>query len=360
MASADTQTLDDFVKLEKSAKVRTYGVVYKGRNVKTNQMVAMKKIRLESEDEGVPATALREMSLLRELRHANIVSLEAVIMQENRLYLIFEFLSMDLRKFLDSIPDGVMMDAKLQKSYLYQVCQAACFCHQRRIIHRDLKPQNLLVDSKGAIKLADFGLARAIGIPLRAYTHERRIIHRDLKPQNLLVDSRGAIKLADFGLARAIGIPLRAYTHEIVTLWYRAPEILLGCPRYSMAVDVWSIGCIFAEMATRKPLFQGDSEIDELFSIFRVLSTPTESIWKGVSELPDYKESFPKWRSNTLLEKMNKYLSAEGIELLQKMLIYDPGKRIAAKTVLKDPYFDDLDKETLPAGAFDGELSLDN
>ncbi|VDM51473.1 unnamed protein product [Toxocara canis] len=102
------------------------------------------------------------------------------------------------------------------------------------------------------------------------------------------------------------------------------------------------------------------------FRYLRVLSTPTESIWKGVSELPDYKESFPKWRSNTLLEKMNKYLSAEGIELLQvciyqlKMLIYDPGKRIAAKTVLKDPYFDDLDKETLPAGAFDGELSLDN
>ncbi|KHN80331.1 Cyclin-dependent kinase 1 [Toxocara canis] len=317
MASGDTQALNDFVKLEKIGE-GTYGVVYKGRNVKTNQMVAMKKIRLECEDEGVPATALREMSLLRELRHPNIVSLEAVIMQENRLYLIFEFLSMDLKKFLDSIPDGVMMDAKLQKSYLYQVCQATCFCHQRRIIHRDLKPQNLLVDSKGAIKLADFGLARAIGLPLRAYTH------------------------------------------EIVTLWYRAPEVLLGCPRYSMAVDVWSIGCIFAEMATKKPLFQGDSEIDELFSIFRVLSTPTESIWKGVSELPDYKETFPKWRGNTLAEKMNKYLNADGIDLLQKMLIYEPGKRIAAKTILKDPYFDDLDKKTLPAGAYDGELSLDN
>uniref|UniRef100_A0A9J2PT86 Protein kinase domain-containing protein n=1 Tax=Ascaris lumbricoides TaxID=6252 RepID=A0A9J2PT86_ASCLU len=304
----------------------TYGVVYKGKNVKTDQLVAMKKIRLESEDEGVPATAVREMSLLRELRHPNIVSLEEVIMQENRLYLIFEFLSMDLKKFLDSIPDGVMMDTKLQKSYLYQVCQATCFCHQRRILHRDLKPQNLLVDTKGAIKLADFGLARAIGLPVRVYTH------------------------------------------EIVTLWYRAPEVLLGSPRYSMAVDIWSIGCIFAEMATKKPLFQGDSEIDELFRIFRVLSTPTESTWKGVSQLPDYKASFPKWRGNSLAEKLNKYLSPEGIDLLQvctfllsiKMLIYDPGKRIAAKTILKDAYFDDLDKKTLPAGDYSGELSLDD
>uniref|UniRef100_F1L3C9 Cell division protein kinase 1 n=1 Tax=Ascaris suum TaxID=6253 RepID=F1L3C9_ASCSU len=317
MASGDALTLNDFIKLEKIGE-GTYGVVYKGKNVKTDQLVAMKKIRLESEDEGVPATAVREMSLLRELRHPNIVSLEEVIMQENRLYLIFEFLSMDLKKFLDSIPDGVMMDTKLQKSYLYQVCQATCFCHQRRILHRDLKPQNLLVDTKGAIKLADFGLARAIGLPVRVYTH------------------------------------------EIVTLWYRAPEVLLGSPRYSMAVDIWSIGCIFAEMATKKPLFQGDSEIDELFRIFRVLSTPTESTWKGVSQLPDYKASFPKWRGNSLAEKLNKYLSPEGIDLLQKMLIYDPGKRIAAKTILKDAYFDDLDKKTLPAGDYSGELSLDD
>uniref|UniRef100_A0A915AR36 Protein kinase domain-containing protein n=1 Tax=Parascaris univalens TaxID=6257 RepID=A0A915AR36_PARUN len=316
MASGDALTLKDFIKLEKIGE-GTYGVVYKGKNVKTDQLVAMKKIRLESEDEGVPATAVREMSLLRELKHPNIVSLEEVIMQENRLYLIFEFLSMDLKKFLDSIPDGVMMDIKLQKSYLYQICQATCFCHQRRILHRDLKPQNLLVDTKGAIKLADFGLARAIGLPVRVYTH------------------------------------------EIVTLWYRAPEVLLGSPRYSMAVDIWSIGCIFAEMATKKPLFQGDSEIDELFRIFRVLSTPTESSWKGVSQLPDYKASFPKWRGNSLAEKLDKYLSPEGIDLLQKMLIYDPGKRIAAKTILKDAYFDDLDKKTLPAGDYSGELSLD-
>ena len=95
------------------------------------------------------------------------------------------------------------------------------------------------------------------------------MLHRDLKPQNLLIDKSGALKLADFGLARAFGIPVRTYTHEVVTLWYRAPEILLGLKQYSTPVDMWSCGCIFAEMATKKPLYPGDSEIDELFKIFR-------------------------------------------------------------------------------------------
>lgn len=101
------------------------------------------------------------------------------------------------------------------------------------------------------------------------FCHQRRVLHRDLKPQNLLIDNNGNLKIADFGLARAFGIPVRAYTHEVVTLWYRAPEVLLGNPRYSCPVDIWSVGCIMAELITKKPLFQGDSEIDQLFRIFR-------------------------------------------------------------------------------------------
>lgn len=101
------------------------------------------------------------------------------------------------------------------------------------------------------------------------FCHSRRIIHRDLKPQNLLLDNKGTIKIADFGLGRAFGIPVRQYTHEVVTLWYRAPEVLLGSQKYSTPVDIWSIACIFAEMITKVPLFHGDSEIDQLFRIFR-------------------------------------------------------------------------------------------
>lgn len=169
----------------------------------------------------------REISLLKELKHPNIVSLEDVLMEESRLYLIFEFLSMDLKKYMDSLPAEKMMDPELVRSYMYQITAAMLFCHRRRVLHRDLKPQNLLINKDGVIKVADFGLGRSFGIPVRVYTH------------------------------------------EIVTLWYRAPEVLLGSQRYSCPVDVWSLGCIFAEMATRKPLFQGDSEIDQLFRIFR-------------------------------------------------------------------------------------------
>ncbi|CAL1281972.1 unnamed protein product, partial [Larinioides sclopetarius] len=203
----------------------TYGVVYKGKHKKTGRIVALKKIRIENEDEGVPSTALREISSLKELKHPNIVGLLEVVMQESRLYLVFEFLSMDL-KFVFLYHIYIYIFVSFQ-SYLYQILDGILYCHRRRIIHRDLKPQNLLIDQQGAIKIADFGLARAFGIPVRVYTH------------------------------------------EVVTLWYRAPEVLLGSPRYSTPIDIWSIGCIFAEMANKAPLFRGDSEIDQLYRIFR-------------------------------------------------------------------------------------------
>lgn len=175
------------------------------------------------------------------------------------------------------------------------------------------------------------------------YCHAHRVLHRDLKPQNLLINKEGNLKLADFGLARAFGVPLRTYTHEVVTLWYRAPEILLGGRQYSTGVDMWSVGCIFAEMATRKPLFPGDSEIDEIFKIFRILGTPTEADWPGVESFPDFKSSFPKWERKQDDEMVNadgiKVLGENGLDLLESMLVYDPAGRISAKQAIHHPYF---------------------
>ncbi|KAF9355615.1 Cyclin-dependent kinase catalytic subunit [Mortierella sp. NVP85] len=261
----------------------------------------MKNIRLENEDEGVPCTAIREISLLKELKHDHVVRLLDIIHDENQLYLVFEFLELDLKKYMDTLPmtsiSGLPPDQV--KEYLYQLIRGVEYCHARRILHRDLKPQNLLIDEM----------------------------------RNL--------KLADFGLARAFGIPLRSHTHEVVTLWYRAPEILLGSRHYSTAVDIWSIGCIFAEMVLKKPLFPGfspestqchlgDSEIDELFRIFRLRGTPNEDIWPGVTLLKDWKPVFPVWHRQPL-EKTLPTLCPEGIDLLDQMIEFDPARRISAK-----------------------------
>ncbi|EEE58219.1 hypothetical protein OsJ_09187 [Oryza sativa Japonica Group] len=287
---------------EKEEKIGegTYGVVYRARDKVTNETIALKKIRLEQEDEGVPSTAIREISLLKEMHHGNIVRLHDVIHSEKRIYLVFEYLDLDLKKFMDSCPEFAK-NPTLIKSYLYQILRGVAYCHSHRVLHRDLKPQNLLIDRR-----------------------------------------TNALKLADFGLARAFGIPVRTFTHEVVTLWYRAPEILLGSRQYSTPVDMWSVGCIFAEMVNQKPLFPGDSEIDELFKIFRVLGTPNEQSWPGVSSLPDYKSAFPKWQAQDLATIVPT-LDPAGLDLLSKMLRYEPNKRITARQALEHEYFKDLE-----------------
>jgi cyclin-dependent kinase len=208
--------------------------------------VALKKIRLEGEDEGVPSTAIREISLLKEMKDPNIVRLFNIVHADgHKLYLVFEFLDLDLKKYMESLPESAGGRGK------------------------PLPPGSTVNVEKlglGEDMIKRFMAQLCEGI---RYCHMHRILHRDLKPQNLLIDKDGNLKLADFGLARAFGVPLRTYTHEVVTLWYRSPEILLGGRQYSTGVDMWSIGCIFAEMVTKKALFPGDSEIDEIFKIFR-------------------------------------------------------------------------------------------
>ena len=292
---------DELEKYQKLDKVGegTYGVVYKCQNKETKKYVALKKIRLENEDEGMPSTAIREISILKQLNHPNIVNLLDLIHGEKKLYLVFEYLNHDLKKYLN-LNNGPL-EPQIVKSYLYQILLAIKYCHSKRILHRDLKPQNLLIDKNGIIKVGDFGLARAFGIPIKTLTH------------------------------------------EILTLWYRAPEILLGQKEYSTPIDIWSIGLIFYEMAHRKPLFAGDCEIDQIFKILQIFGTPNENNWPGITKLPEFKLSFPQFKPKGL-NSCNCNIDHVGMDLLGKMIQLDPCRRISAKQALNHPFFDDLDK----------------
>lgn len=276
----------------------TYGTVCKAECRLTGDRVAIKKIKILPEDDGVPSTALREISLLKDLNHANVIRLHEVYSSRKNLHLVFECLDMDLRAYLKL--NGPLRDMAL-RSAAYQCFNAIAFCHGRRIMHRDLKPQNVLIDVQ-AMRLV----------------------------------------LADFGLARAFSVPLKVYTHEVVTLWYRAPEILLGQVKYSPSMDVWSLGCIVAEMATGQALFPGDSEIDTIFKIFRILGTPTEEVWPGVSTLQDYKHCFPKWQDTNLADvrwAAGNGFGDDGIDLLRQCLKYN--ERPSAKRLLTHPFMEE-------------------
>ncbi|KAL1845771.1 Cyclin-dependent kinase catalytic subunit [Paecilomyces lecythidis] len=307
--------MENYQKIEKIGE-GTYGVVYKARELThPNRIVALKKIRLEAEDEGVPSTAIREISLLKEMNDPNIVRLLNIVHADgHKLYLVFEFLDLDLKKYMEALPvsEGGRGKALPDGSGM------------------DMNRMGL-----GEAMVKKFMAQLVEGI---RYCHSHRVLHRDLKPQNLLIDREGNLKLADFGLARAFGVPLRTYTHEVVTLWYRSPEILLGGRQYSTGVDMWSVGAIFAEMCTRKPLFPGDSEIDEIFKIFRLLGTPDESIWPGVTSFPDFKASFPKWKREST-RALVPGLEENGLDLLDALLEYDPARRISAKQACMHPYF---------------------
>jgi cyclin-dependent kinase len=167
-------------------------------------------------------------------------------------------------------------------------------------------------------------------------------LHRDLKPQNLLINREGDLKLADFGLARAFGIPVTSYTHEVVTLWYRAPDVLLASRKYSTPVDIWSVGCIFAEMVNGTPLFTGTSDQTQLTTIFQHLGTPTELTFPGISELPEWKDDFEFYPPPPSLHFLVPKLDEDGVDLLSLMLVYDPSKRITAQDARHHAFFKSL------------------
>ncbi|KAI9855223.1 MAG: negative regulator of the PHO system [Vezdaea acicularis] len=283
-----------FQQLEKLGE-GTYATVFKGRNRQTGEFVALKEIHLDSE-EGTPSTAIREISLMKELKHENIVSLHDVIHTENKLMLVFEFMDKDLKKYMDS---KGQLDYLTIKSFMQQLLMGIAFCHENRVLHRDLKPQNLLINNKGQLKLADFGLARAFGIPVNTFSN------------------------------------------EVVTLWYRAPDVLLGSRTYNTSIDIWSAGCIMAEMYTGRPLFPGTTNEDQLQKIFRLMGTPSERSWPGISQFPEYKAHWHVFATQDL-RLILPQIDHVGLDLLGRMLQVRPEMRISAKDALQHQWFADM------------------
>jgi len=286
-----------YEKLEKIGE-GTYGTVFKAKNKETGEIVALKRVRLDDDDEGVPSSALREICLLKELNHRNIVRLHDVLHSDRKLTLVFEHCDQDLKKYFDSLNGEI--DPDIVKSFMFQLLRGLSYCHSRNILHRDLKPQNLLINKSGELKLADFGLARAFGIPVRCYSA------------------------------------------EVVTLWYRPPDVLFGAKLYTTSIDMWSAGCIFAELANAgRPLFPGSDVDDQLKRIFKLLGTPTESTWPNMSSLPEFKQ-FPLYNPSMTFAQVVPKLSSRGRDLLQRLLICFPTQRLSADESMAHPYFQDL------------------
>lgn len=283
-----------FQQLEKLGE-GTYATVYKGRNRETGQLVALKEINLDSE-EGTPSTAIREISLMKELKHENIVTLYDVIHTENKLNLVFEYMNRDLKRYMDLYGTKGALPLQQAKIFMYQLLRGVLFCHDNRVLHRDLKPQNLLINQKGVLKLGDFGLARAYGIPVNTFSN------------------------------------------EVVTLWYRAPDVLLGSRTYNTSIDLWSAGCIMAEMLTGRPIFPGSSNDDELHRIFKIMGTPTEQTWPGISHFPNYNPNFHIYPPQDLAMIVPQ-VDPIGLDLLMQLLQMRPEMRISARDALAHPWF---------------------
>uniref|UniRef100_A0A8B9PGS4 cyclin-dependent kinase n=1 Tax=Apteryx owenii TaxID=8824 RepID=A0A8B9PGS4_APTOW len=276
----------------------TYGVVYRAKDKKTDEIVALKRLKMEKEKEGFPITSLREINTILKAQHPNIVTVREIVVGSNmdKIYIVMNYVEHDLKSLMETMKQPFL---------------------------------------PGEVKTLMIQLLRGV-----KHLHDNWILHRDLKTSNLLLSHSGILKVGDFGLAREYGSPLKPYTPVVVTLWYRAPELLLGAKEYSTAIDMWSVGCIFGELLTQKPLFPGKSEIDQINKVFKDLGTPSEKIWPGYNELPAVKKmTFTEYPYNNLRKRFGALLSDQGFDLMNKFLTYYPARRITAEDGLKHEYF---------------------
>uniref|UniRef100_A0A8C1PKP2 cyclin-dependent kinase n=1 Tax=Cyprinus carpio TaxID=7962 RepID=A0A8C1PKP2_CYPCA len=276
----------------------TYGVVYRAKDKKTDEIVALKRLKMEKEKEGFPITSLREINTILKAQHPNIVTVREIVVGSNmdKIYIVMNYVEHDLKSLMETMKQPFL---------------------------------------PGEVKTLMIQLLRGV-----RHLHDNWILHRDLKTSNLLLSHKGILKIGDFGLAREYGSPLKPYTPVVVTLWYRSPDLLLGAKEYSTAVDMWSVGCIFGELLAQKPLFPGKSEIDQINKVFKDLGSPSEKIWPGYSELPAVKKmTFTEYPYNNLRKRFGALLSDQGFDLMNKFLTYCPAKRISADEALKHEYF---------------------
>lgn len=277
----------------------SYGKVYKVLDKLRGHWVALKKVKFHGDrHQGIPQSSLRELAILKEVNHENIIKLYDIIQSTDNtfeLFLVFEVSDMDLRKYIHV--NGYALAKPKVKSIMKELIKGVDYLHSNRIIHRDLKPENILLSKAG-----------------------------------------DQIKIADFGLSRTIHNPLRPYSREILSLWYRSPELCMGYKHYSIGVDTWAIGCIFYELVSGHPLFKAKSDTDMLFKIFELFGTPTPESWDWIFKLTGFNASFPVFKAKGL-KSLLPNLEADALDLMSKLLELNPLTRLTCAEALGHPYF---------------------